>query len=105
MKKYLKAKRRIIKTQIFSPCKNIIFKTKPSKIKETKILHGIITLQLISSFNTNQNIIFLNPKPNKVNKCMQFVGYPRPLVLDEEEPLVLDEEEDQLDPKVSLIYT
>jgi hypothetical protein len=27
------------------------------------------------------------------------------LVLDEEEPLVLDEEEDQLDPKVSLIYT
>jgi hypothetical protein len=36
---------------------------------------------------------------------MQFVGYPRPLMLDEEEPLVLDEEEDQLDPKVSLIYT
>jgi hypothetical protein len=38
-----------------SPCKNIIFK---SPLKETKILQDIITLYLISSFNTSQNIIF-----------------------------------------------
>jgi hypothetical protein len=39
-----------------SPCKNIIFKKKT--LKETKILQDIITLWLISSFNTSQNIIF-----------------------------------------------
>jgi hypothetical protein len=36
-------------------CKNIIFK---NPLKETKILQDIITLLLISSFNTSQNIIF-----------------------------------------------
>jgi hypothetical protein len=39
-----------------SPCKNIIFKKNP--LQETKILQDIITLELISSFNTSQNIIF-----------------------------------------------
>ncbi len=39
-----------------SPCENIIFKKNPPK--ETKILQDIITLQLISSFNTSQNITF-----------------------------------------------
>jgi hypothetical protein len=29
-----------------------------NSLKETKILQGVITLQLISSFNTSQNIIF-----------------------------------------------
>jgi hypothetical protein len=35
---------------IISPCKNIIFKNNP--LRETKILQHIITLELISSFNT-----------------------------------------------------
>ncbi len=39
-----------------SPCKNIIFKNNP--LRETKILQHIITLELISTFNTSQNIIF-----------------------------------------------
>ncbi len=39
-----------------SPCKNIIFKK--SFKKETKTLQDIITQELISSFNTSQNIIF-----------------------------------------------
>jgi hypothetical protein len=38
-----------------SPRKNIILK---NPLKETKILQNITTLQLISSFNTRQNIIF-----------------------------------------------
>jgi len=44
MKKYLKAKRRIIKTQIFSPCKNIISK-KPSKRNQnpSRYYNSIIT--------------------------------------------------------------
>jgi hypothetical protein len=41
-KKYLKAKRRIMETQIFHHAKNIIFKKNP--LKETKILQDIITL-------------------------------------------------------------
>ncbi len=39
-----------------SPCKNIIFKK--TLYKKPKILQDIITLELISSFNTSQNIIF-----------------------------------------------
>ncbi len=42
-----------------SPCQNIILKKNP--LKESKILQDIITLWLISSFNTRQNIIFPNP--------------------------------------------
>jgi hypothetical protein len=38
-----------------SPYKNIIFKKNP--LKETKFLQDSITLQLISSFDTSQNII------------------------------------------------
>jgi hypothetical protein len=41
-KKYPKAKRRIMKIQNISPCKNIIFKKNP--LKETKILQYVITL-------------------------------------------------------------
>ncbi len=52
IKKYLKGKRRrIMETQIFR-------RAKKNPLKETKILQDIITLQLISSFNTSQNIIF-----------------------------------------------
>ncbi len=40
-----------------SPCKNIPNLQK-NPLKETKILQDIITLELISSFNTSQNIIF-----------------------------------------------
>jgi hypothetical protein len=39
-----------------SPCLNKIFKKNP--LKETKILQDFISLELISSFNTSQNIIF-----------------------------------------------
>jgi hypothetical protein len=38
-----------------SPWKNIIFK---KSLKKTKILQDIITLYLIYTFNTSQNIIF-----------------------------------------------
>jgi hypothetical protein len=40
-----------METQIFRSAKN-------NPLKETKILQDIITLELISSFNTSQNIIF-----------------------------------------------
>jgi len=52
------SKRIIKEIQKISPCKNIIFKKNPPK--ETKILQDhIITLKLISSFNTSQkNAIF-----------------------------------------------
>jgi hypothetical protein len=46
IKKYLNANSNI------SPSKNVIFKKNP--LKETKILQDIITLELISSFNTSQ---------------------------------------------------
>jgi hypothetical protein len=59
IKNYLKAKEELWKLKYNSPCKNIIFKK--SYKKETKILQDIITLlQLISSFNTSQNIIILS---------------------------------------------
>jgi hypothetical protein len=45
-----------METQIFHHAiYYIIFK---NPLKETKVLQDIITLQLISSFNTSQNIIF-----------------------------------------------
>ncbi len=37
------------------PCKNAVFKEDP--LKETKTLQDIIALELISSFNTSQNIV------------------------------------------------
>jgi hypothetical protein len=37
------------------PCKNAVFKENP--LKETKTLQDIIALELISSFNTSQNIV------------------------------------------------
>jgi hypothetical protein len=55
IKKYLKAKRRIMKTQIFH---NARIQSSKNPLKETKILQEITTLELISSFNTSQNIIF-----------------------------------------------
>jgi len=39
-----------------SPCEKYNLQKNP--LKETKILQDIITLLLISSFNTSQNIIF-----------------------------------------------
>jgi hypothetical protein len=39
-----------------SPCKKANLQKTP--LKETKILQDIITLKLISGFNTSQNIIF-----------------------------------------------
>ncbi len=58
IKKYLlRQKKNCYENSNISPCKNIIFKKNP--LKETQILQDIITLlQLISSFNTSQNIIF-----------------------------------------------
>jgi hypothetical protein len=55
IKKYLKAQEELWETQIFYHAKILISK---SPLKETKILQDIITLLLISSFNTSQNIIF-----------------------------------------------
>jgi hypothetical protein len=54
-KKYLKAKGELWKFKYFTMQKYNLQKT---PLKETKILQDIITLKLISSFNTSQNIIF-----------------------------------------------
>jgi hypothetical protein len=51
-----------MKIQIFHHVKIKLFIKIP--LKETKILQDIITLHLISSFNTSQNIIF-QKSPNK----------------------------------------
>jgi hypothetical protein len=58
IKTYLKAKEELCKLKYFTIAKsipNLFFK---NPLKETKILQDIITLYLISSFNTSQNIIF-----------------------------------------------
>jgi len=52
IKKYLKAKRKNYGNSNISPCKNYNLQKNP--LKETKMLQDIITLYLISSFNTNQ---------------------------------------------------
>jgi hypothetical protein len=54
IKKYLKAKRIIMGTQIFHHAK---ISSSKNPLKETKIFQDIITLQQISSFDTSQNII------------------------------------------------
>jgi hypothetical protein len=54
-KRYLKAKEELSEFKYFTMQKHNLQKHSP---KETKILQDIITLQLISSFNTSQNIIF-----------------------------------------------
>jgi hypothetical protein len=56
LKKYLKAKEELWKLKYFTMQKYNLQKS-PQK-KGTKIIQDIITLQLISSFNTSQNIIF-----------------------------------------------
>jgi hypothetical protein len=57
IQKYLKAKEELWNYSNISPCKNIPNLQK-NPLKETKILQDIITLKLISSFNTSQNMIF-----------------------------------------------
>ncbi len=56
-------------------------KTKPSKntFKKTKILQDIITLELISSFNTSQNIIF--QKSSYKNRPIIITKRPKSLKL------------------------
>jgi hypothetical protein len=57
IKKYLKPKEELWKTQTFHHAK--IYQSSKNPLKETKILQGIRTLlELISRFNTSQNIIF-----------------------------------------------
>jgi hypothetical protein len=51
IKKYLKAKEELQKLRYFNV-------QKYNPLKETNILQDIITLELISSFNTSQKIIF-----------------------------------------------
>jgi hypothetical protein len=46
-----------METQIFHSAKKYNLQKNP--LKQTKILQDIITLELISSFNTSQNIIYL----------------------------------------------
>jgi len=46
----------MMKNQIFHHAK--IYNLQKNPPKQTKILQDIITLQLISSFNTGQNVIF-----------------------------------------------
>ncbi len=46
----------MMEIQIFHHAK--LQSSKKNPLKETKILQDIITLELISSFNTSQNIIF-----------------------------------------------
>jgi len=58
IKKYLKAKEELCKFKYFTMQK---YNLKKNQTKETKTLQDIITLELISSFNTSQNIILKNP--------------------------------------------
>jgi hypothetical protein len=55
IKKYLRAKKELWKLKIFTMKK---YNLQKIPLKEIKILQDIITLELISSFNTSQNIIF-----------------------------------------------
>jgi hypothetical protein len=55
IKMYLKAKEKLWKFKYFTMQKHDLQK---NPLKETKFLQDIITLQLISSFDTSQNIIF-----------------------------------------------
>ncbi len=55
LKSILRQKKKYANSNI-SSCQNIILKKTP--LKEPKILQDIITLELISSLNTSQNIIF-----------------------------------------------
>jgi hypothetical protein len=55
IKKYLKAKEEVWKLIYFTMQK---YNIKKNPLKEIKIFQDIITLELISSFNTSQNIIF-----------------------------------------------
>jgi hypothetical protein len=54
-KKYLKAGEELWKFKYFTMQK---YNLQKNPLKETKILQEMITLQLISSFNTSQNIFF-----------------------------------------------
>jgi hypothetical protein len=56
IKKYLKAKEELWKLKYFTMQQYNLPKQNP--LKETKILQDIITLELISSSNISQNIIF-----------------------------------------------
>jgi hypothetical protein len=51
-------KRRIMETQIFHHAKKQKPNLQKNPLKGTKIFQDIITLYLIPSFNTGQNIIF-----------------------------------------------
>jgi hypothetical protein len=55
IKKYLKAKEKLYKFKYFTMQK---YNLQKNPLKETKIIQDIITLELISSFNTSQNIMF-----------------------------------------------
>jgi len=58
-KKYLKAKEELSKLKYFTMQK---YNLQKNPLNETKILQNIITEELISSFNTSQNIkSFKNP--------------------------------------------
>jgi hypothetical protein len=56
IKKYLKEKEELWKFNYFTMQKKKSLQKNP--LRETKILQDIITLQVISRFNTGQNIIF-----------------------------------------------
>ncbi len=55
-KKYLRAKEELWKFKYLTRQKHNLQK---NPLKETKILQDVITLQLISSFNTSQKMILL----------------------------------------------
>ncbi len=55
IEKDLKAKEQLRKFKYFTMQK---YNLQKNPLKQTKILQDIITLKLISSFNTSQNIIF-----------------------------------------------
>jgi hypothetical protein len=57
LKSFLRQKKKNYGNSNISPSKNIP-NLQRNPLKETKILQDIITLQLISTFNTSQNIIF-----------------------------------------------
>jgi hypothetical protein len=58
IKKYFKAKEELWKFKYFTMQK---YNLQKNPLKETKILQDIITVKLIPSFNTSQNIVFKNP--------------------------------------------
>jgi uncharacterized metal-binding protein len=72
IEKYLKAKEELRKLKYFTMRK---FNLHKNPVKETKFLQDIVTLKLISSFNTSQDIIFQKSSKNSnISPCKNIIN-------------------------------